>query len=465
MELGFETIGNATLVVHDGGPVLVTDPWIDGPAYFGSWTRSHEIPPRQREAIEACRFVWISHGHPDHLSGASLERLRGAELLLPDHAGGRIRRDLEAQGHRVRVLADRAWTALSPRVRVACVADVNQDAVLLVDVGGRLVVNLNDAGERGWSGFVRGTMRRYAETWLLRLSGYGDADMIHYLDEEGRRIPPPAAARVPPGQTIARMVDLYGARFFVPFSSMHRYQRADSVWANEYVTGLDDYARGFSSRTCELLPAFVRVDFAKDDVERIDPRPCAIEPLAPDAFGDRWDEPLEKEDFAKVEAYFRRIEHLPQAFDFVEVRVGGWTHRVELRKRRFERGVTFEVPRGSLMAAIEWEIFDDLLIGNFMKTTMHGPLARQGGLYPDFSPYVAKYADNGGARTLKELDEYFRAYWRRDPLGVLRDEFDARCLRPLQAGAANVMRRTMGGDSRAFRAAKEAYWGVRRRLS
>src|SRR4051794_31492460 len=36
-ELGFDTIGNATLIAYDGGPVLATDPWLDGPAYFGSW--------------------------------------------------------------------------------------------------------------------------------------------------------------------------------------------------------------------------------------------------------------------------------------------------------------------------------------------------------------------------------------------------------------------------------------------
>ena len=70
MELGFETIGNATLICHDNGPVLVTDPWTDGDAYFGSWTLSHEIPDEQRQSILDCPYVWLSHGHPDHLSMA-----------------------------------------------------------------------------------------------------------------------------------------------------------------------------------------------------------------------------------------------------------------------------------------------------------------------------------------------------------------------------------------------------------
>jgi hypothetical protein len=74
MELGFETIGSATLICHDNRPVRVTDPWIVGSAYFGSWTLSHDIPPQQMEAIRACEYICGSHGHPDHINADSLAR-------------------------------------------------------------------------------------------------------------------------------------------------------------------------------------------------------------------------------------------------------------------------------------------------------------------------------------------------------------------------------------------------------
>jgi hypothetical protein len=51
MDLGFETVGNATLICHDKRPILVTDPWVVGTAYFGSWGRSHEIPTDTLETI------------------------------------------------------------------------------------------------------------------------------------------------------------------------------------------------------------------------------------------------------------------------------------------------------------------------------------------------------------------------------------------------------------------------------
>ena len=51
MDVGFDTIGNATLICYDKGPVLVTDPWVTGTAYFGSWKLFTKIPDEQMEAI------------------------------------------------------------------------------------------------------------------------------------------------------------------------------------------------------------------------------------------------------------------------------------------------------------------------------------------------------------------------------------------------------------------------------
>jgi glyoxylase-like metal-dependent hydrolase (beta-lactamase superfamily II) len=94
-ECGFDTVGNATLILHDGAPLLTTDPWFAGSAYFGSWGLAHEIPEEQVEAIRDCRYVWVSHGHPDHLSGDSLGQLRDKTILVPDHRGSRVFDDLE----------------------------------------------------------------------------------------------------------------------------------------------------------------------------------------------------------------------------------------------------------------------------------------------------------------------------------------------------------------------------------
>lgn len=448
MDLGFETIGNATLICHDRGPMLVTDPWIDGAAYFGSWTFSHEIPTRQYDDILNCRFVWISHGHPDHLSGQSLKLLRDKKILLPDHVGARIMNDLVEQGYDVTVLQDRVWTPLSNRVRVACVADYNQDGILLVDVGGKLVVNLNDASDYGWGRFVRETIAGYKESFLLKLIGYGDADMINCYTEDGQFIAPMGGKRPVLGQEIAYVTEGLGATHFVPFSSMHKYQRTDSIWANQYTTRLDDYSQGFESKRCDLLPAFISYDCEREILEPIEPRERGSVPLAPEQFGDDWSQSLEPDEVKQLTRYFESFKHLHDHFDFLRFRVGGQEHTIDLAKRGFKRGVTFEAPRASLMKSIDWEIFDDMLIGNFMKTIVHGDTPVRP-LYPDFTPYVAKYGDNGRARSREELREYFEAYRRRATVDYL--------LRRLEYSSIDVFRSFISMDSPVYSAVRGVY--------
>ena len=462
MELGFETIGNATLICHDRGPVLVTDPWIQGSAYFGSWKLSHHVPPAQMEAATHARYAWFSHGHPDHLNAEALPLLRGTTVLLPDHLGGRIRDDLQQQGFDVRVLADRTWTQLSPRIRVLCIADYNQDGILLVDVDGRLVVNLNDASDHGWGKLVRKTIKRYPVSFLLALNGFGDADMINFFDESGARIPLPP--KVPLGQTVAQLCDFWGVRYFIPFSSLHRYQRTDSAWAAPLAAKPEDYYDGFASERCEMLPAFIQYDCIKDEVRRIDPPETENVLYEPQHFGDDWSEPLDAADRADLDRYFHSIEKLRDGLDFIDVRVGGQTHHIALgtRRARKPKGITLEAPRRSLMSAVRYEVFDDLLIGNFAKVTLHGAWNGPRPLYPEFTPYVAKYADNGRAKTRRELDEYIASYRRRDPLGHLQHVVELKYILPLQMASSTFIRGSLGPDSTIYRAAKKTYWYLRK---
>jgi hypothetical protein len=136
----------------------------------------------------------------------------------------------------------------------------------------------------------------------------------------------------------------------------------------------------------------------------------------------------------------------------VEVKLGGKSHTVDLNPSRRDKGFTFEAPRTSFMTCLDYEIFDDLLISNFMKTTLHGDV----GLYPDFSPYVAKFADNGGAKSRSELRNYFLHYFLRDPV--------ANILKKVSTGSEDIVRKLVPADSGLFRTAKNFYYqlGARR---
>jgi L-ascorbate metabolism protein UlaG (beta-lactamase superfamily) len=127
--LGVSTIGNAILIAYDDNPILATDPWFgdENPAYFGIWGLSHRIPPDCKADILNAKYIWFSHGHPDHLNTGSLEQLHGKHILLGDHVGGRIAADLRKQGFQIAILPDRQWVELSPNIRVFCSTTVIQD--------------------------------------------------------------------------------------------------------------------------------------------------------------------------------------------------------------------------------------------------------------------------------------------------------------------------------------------------
>jgi hypothetical protein len=89
------------------------------------------------------------------------------------------------------------------------------------------------------------------------------------------------------------------------------------------------------------------------------------------------------------------------------------------------------------------------MIGNFMKTTLHG----RARLYPGFTPYVAKYADNGLAESKRQLDRYFHHYRSQDPLGYV--------LRHIEVGTEDLVRKLLPENSRIFKAAKNLFWKLK----
>jgi len=442
----FETVGNAILIAYDDKPILTTDPWINEGAYFGSWTHDYEIAPDQLAAVRDADYHWFSHGHPDHLNIASLPMLTKGEFLLPDHYGSRIQRDLAAAGHRARILPDQEWLQLSKGIRICSIANRNQDAMLLIDINGRLVININDSSDYGESFRVRHLAKNFKEVYMLQLHGWGGADMLNLFDPSGRKLVSTAEKRRPIAPRAQRAAAAMGANKFIPFLSFQRYQREDSAWANDLIPELADYATGALPNGPQILPAFVRVDCETDEVRRLNPRRCPLTLKKPEDFGDSWADPLTKQDKTKIRRYFTLRESLRDHFGFIQVSAGGSSVTVDLNRDRRDVGITLECPRASLMTCIEHELFDDLLIGNYMRTTLHNVES----LYPDFTPYVAKYADNGGAKTKRELTRYFGHYYLRDPI--------AHSLKHLADASELVLRRAIPEDTAMFRLAKRTYY-------
>jgi hypothetical protein len=317
--------------------------------------------------------------------------------------------------------------------------------MLLIDVNGRLVINQNDSADYGESFRVRRMARHFKEVYLLQLHGWGGADMLNLFDSSGRKLTSIEQKRRPIAPRSQKSAWAMGANKVIPFSSFQRYQREDSAWANDLIPELSDYQTHALQNWPQVLPAFVRVSCETDEITPINPPRAPRITRKPEDFGDSWSDPLTPDDKAKIHRYFTARETLYDHFGFIEVSAGGSRVTVDLNPDKRDVGISFECPRNSLMTCIEHEIFDDMLIGNYMRTTFHNIE----GLYPHFTPYVAKYADNGGAKTKRELAVYFGHYYMRDPI--------AHTLKRLADASEMVLRKAVPEESAMFRFAKRSY--------
>ena len=427
MTARFETLGNASLLVfQDGKPLLGTDPWLTGTCYFGSWGLDHPLSEEQVANMLAAEWIWISHGHPDHLHDESLNRMAaGRKVLIPDHYDQDIFNHLRERGFDVTILPYRRWFDLAPGVRVLCMDNINQDAILVVEAEGSLIVNLNDSPLCGEEAFLRRLVASFPreKTWLLALCSV-DADMFNFVDESGASLAGPPEERKPGAiWTVARTAARLGVGNFCCSSSQHIYVRADSIWANPYRIGWADMQRHWSRPEIRLVEPFVTVDLATGDYTRNHPDQRSDESqISAETGDDDWNARLSAEEWARAEAFVHKFELIRKHIDFVEFTVGGESRRVAVNGNASSpqaRGVVFHVPRESLLTMVEYGYLDDLLIGNFMKVRLVNTT-----LYPRFTPLVAKTGGNAKVYTKSQYHRFLLHYFRRNPLGLLNHKLD-----------------------------------------
>jgi len=424
--ISFETLGNATIQLFaDGAPLLVTDPWLVGTCYFGSWAM--DLPPDDRQIANAVAspFVWISHGHPDHLHPESLKLFRaGTRALVADHYDDEIVQSLTSQGFDVTVMPYREWLPLGHGVEVLSIGNPDQDSILVIRTPDALIINLNDCEFWGEAGFLRRLVRQCPtdKTFLLALCDYV-GDMRNIVDADGLRLGRPLETyKEAIVRRRARSADLLGVRYYCCSSFQHHYARSDSAWANAGKIQYADMAQFWSRPRVRLVEPFVSVDLDSLEIVRQAPArpPSSVEAVL-DTAGDDWSARLDPAEWAAVETFVRQFETLRGVVDFVAFTVGGETREIPVPPRwgfrlsGRRRGIRFHVPARSLMAAVRAGYFDDLLLGNFMRTELVNV-----GLYPTFTPRISKYGGNAKIRTFAELRRFGRFYWRRNPWAVCR---------------------------------------------
>lgn len=204
-------------IAYDGFSLL-TDPWIAGPAYFGSW--APYPPPLVDPAALRPSAIWISHEHSDHFHEPTLRLLPAdTPVYVPDFPNQRLPGKLAALGfanvtavpfgERFEIAPEFALTCLEP-------ASLWNDSVLLAEVAGFRYLNLNDAGVNHRIARLVAPVDLVSSTFSPGASGY-PLTWDHLSAARKASIMEQAKEGVL--EMLREAVELYGAHYLLPFAS------------------------------------------------------------------------------------------------------------------------------------------------------------------------------------------------------------------------------------------------------
>lgn len=230
MTRGVRFHSHACLSVQGERDVLLTDPWLFGNVFHGSWALR---PAPDLEALDLgnVRHVWVSHAHPDHLHVPSLLRIRERRsgpltIYYQRTADHSVRNALVKQGFEVVELTPHHETPVADDISLT-VFPTRGDSAVVIRLGDRIILNQNDCSLARSEVEALRRMFPRIDAWFFQFSlggYYANAD-DHAGLESARR------------HHLGLVAHYYAAlqpRIFVPFASFFSYCKQGNAFLNDW---------------------------------------------------------------------------------------------------------------------------------------------------------------------------------------------------------------------------------------
>jgi CMP-N-acetylneuraminate monooxygenase len=315
-------VGHACLEIRSAGFTLLTDPWLVGPAFLGAWVTYPN--PAVDPATLRPDAIWISHEHSDHFHKPTLKAFRReTPIYVPDFPNGRLVRELRSMGFtRVQAMRFGEPYDVGPGLRITCFEPPGlwNDAIVLMDIGGVRLLNINDAGVNHRIASLIGPVD-------ILTSAFNPASSYpfawNHLSPEARA-PIIDRARAGMLRMLQQAVKRYQPEYLVPFASHFTlWHPSHRTYVDAYRRNtLDDVLRVFQGSPVHVIdmlpggwwePATGTIDHGPDRTDLYDPERMR-----------RWlDETFDQAVFDahhpakaalhqdEVEAYFHRLNDVP----------------------------------------------------------------------------------------------------------------------------------------------------------
>ena len=75
---------------------------------------------------------------------------------------------------------------------------------------------------------MKKTVSKFRRKFLLSIATF-EADMLNFFDENNNFIKPAISEKFSAGKYLSILANIFGAKYIIPFSTFHEYQRKDSI--------------------------------------------------------------------------------------------------------------------------------------------------------------------------------------------------------------------------------------------
>jgi L-ascorbate metabolism protein UlaG (beta-lactamase superfamily) len=229
-------VGHASMLVEAGGVSILSDPWWRGPCFGAQWW---VYPPPAVDVLAEVKpdYIYISHGHNDHLPPGTLKQFSRDTTILVSQSSN-MTRFIRDMGFTVIEVGDEAIRLGSAAVSCRIMPTYADDTLMAISDGEEVCLNINDALHSAPSAIQESVAARLQALYPridYVFCGYGTAS--HFPNcyvIPGKNAAATAAQR----QTYfnrqwARLIERLNPRFGFPFAADVVFLEEDLQWANE----------------------------------------------------------------------------------------------------------------------------------------------------------------------------------------------------------------------------------------